>query len=493
MTNATAEHTDSKPMAKDVAKGAAWSTMANIARIASALFVLPVLARFLTPEEFGIMQIGMPIVLFLLMFNDFGFGPALVRAKNPSKNLWRSVFWVNFLIGIAMTAVLFLSAGPIADWFKVPEAKQIIQALSFLIMLNCVIITPSSELQRRMKFNILSMIEVLSISLGIGVAIYSAIHGYGAWSLVAQQIVLFTVKSILMWVYAQPPIKPVIVIDELKAVFGFSSNYMASRTVNFFARNADNLIIGRVLGTAALGFYSIAYRILLLPVEIFAWGLSQVLMPAMSKFHEDKHRMQAATLKTYRLISAFTFPTMAGISVMAVPLISTLLGDRMAPAAQVLQILAPVGALQSLGSTQGAMFTALGRADILFKFSFIGAIASIASFLIGVQWGLTGVAIGYLIANFALTPYAFARALKLIELPITRALYALRAPVLASLIMAAIVYFGLHFTPASNFSHLLQMLVLVPLGGVTYLIATWFIDKSLITEVLGVAKDITSK
>ena len=493
MSNSQANNAPQQSMSKDVAKGAAWSTLANIARISSALLVLPILARFLTPDEFGIMQIGMPIVLFLLMFNDFGFGPALVRAKNPSKDAWRSIFWTNFLIGIVMTLVLFFSAEPIANWFKVPESKSIIQALSFLILLNCLIITPSAELQRRMKFNVLSMIEVLSISLGIATALISAINGLGAWSLVSQQIVLFTVKAILMWIYARPPIKPTIVLDELRSFFGFSSNLMASRVVNFFARNADNLIIGRMLGTAALGFYSIAYRILLLPVEIFAWGLSQVLMPAMSKFHEDKSRMRAATLKTYRLISAFTFPTMAGISVLAVPLVITLLGERMAPAAIVLQILAPVGAIQSLGSTQGAMYTALGRADILFRLSLLGAVASIISFVIGVNWGLTGVATGYLIANILVTPYTFTRLLKIIELPIIDVLNAIRVPFIASLTMTAIVYLLLQLPLIASLNHFGKVFCLVPAGAITYIIAVWLMDKTLVNEILSIAKEVSSK
>ncbi|WP_051089135.1 lipopolysaccharide biosynthesis protein [Hirschia maritima] len=493
MSHSKTTKPQSQSMAKSVAKGAAWSTLANIARIASALFVLPILARFLTPEEFGIMQIAMPIVLFLLMFNDFGFGPALVRAKNLSQNAWRSVFWINLIIGLLMTAVLFIISEPIANWFQVPEAKSIIQTLSFLIALNSVIVTPAADLQRRMKFNILSMIEVSSITIGIVVAIFAAIEGYGAWSLVIQQLSLFTIKSVLMWAYSRPPIKPTIIISELKALFGFSSNLMGARFVNFLARNADNLIIGRVLGTAALGFYSIAYRILLLPVEIFAWGLSQVLMPAVSKFQDDKPRMQSAVLRTFRLISFFTFPSMIGIAILAEPLVIILLGERMAPAAAILQILAPLGAIQSLSSTQGAIYMALGRTDILFKISSITTVVSILGFLIGVQWGLKGVAIAYLITTTCLQPYTFTRLLPLLELPVQKMLGSIQFQFLASMIMGIIVIIVYHLSAIQSFDKLLQVIFLVPIGCISYLSAIWFLDKTLIKEFLRLFKDVSSK
>ncbi len=485
--------TNSDSMAGSVVKGAAWATMANIARIASAIFVLPVLARFLSPDDFGIVQIGMPVVLFLMMFNDFGFGPALVRAKSVSKQAWTSVFWINVAVGATLTAIIYFLSAPVAGWFNQPRAEPILQVLSFTVILNCLTITPAAKLQRQMRFDLLSMVEVFSIGAGIAVAIFSAIQGYGAWSLVFQQVVMFSLKTILMWLLARPPIAPIISVDELREMFGFSSNMMLTRVVNFVSRNADNIIIGRILGAAALGYYSIAYRILLLPVEVFAWGLSQVLMPAMSTFQENKGRMRAATLRTYRLISLCTFPAMAGVSLLAEPLIIVVLGERMAPAAAILQIIAPVGAIQSLGSTQGAMYMALGRADILFRLSLIGMAASVIGFQVGVNWGLEGVATAYLVLCVSLSPFSFIPLMRLIKMSLGDIIGALKTPFLATLLMAGTVL-ALKFIPVvAELPNLGKLVFLSSVGAVTYVGLCVLLDRKLVKEVLGLISDIKSR
>ncbi|ACT59825.1 lipopolysaccharide biosynthesis protein [Hirschia baltica] len=487
------ENDISKSMGSTVVKGAAWGTLATIARISSALLVLPVLARYLLPEEFGIVQIGMPVVLFLMLFNDFGFGPALVRAKSVTNNAWSSVFWVNISIGILMTITMYAMSGPIANWYKVPEAKPILEALSLILVLSCVTITPAAMLQRKMRFDILSMTEVISIGAGICVAFYGAINGYGAWALVGQQVTMFALKAVFMLALSFPPVSFVIDRGELKSLLGFSSHMMASRVLNFFSRNIDNIVIGRVLGAAALGYYSIAYRILLLPVEVFAWGLSQVLMPAMSKFQDDKGRMRAATLRTYRLISVFTFPLMAGISILAEPIIVFFLGERMANAAIVLQIIAPVGAIQSITSTQGAMYMALGRADILSKLSLLGLIAMTISTLIGAQWGLVGISWAYLILVVVMTPLTFLPLFKLLEMPISTAFNAIKTPLISTLIMTAILV-AIHLqTPVGNVSNFVKLLILVPIGGIIYIASAAILDRPIVKEVFGLVDEIRKK
>lgn len=487
------EDESKKSMGSSVVKGAAWGTLATIARISSAILVLPVLARYLTPAEFGIVQIGMPVVLFLMLFNDFGFGPALVRAKAPTNAAWSSVFWVNISIGLFMTASLFLLSGPIASWYQEPDAKPILQVLSFIVVLNCLTVTPAALLQRQMRFDVLSMTEVVSLASGIAVALYGAMNGYGAWSLIMQQITMFVLKAVSIWIFSRPSTAFIIDVKELKELFGFSSNMMATRVVNFFSRNIDNIVIGRVLGAAALGYYSIAYRILLLPVEVFAWGLSQVLMPAMSRFQEDKYRMQAATLRTYRLISVFTFPLMAGISILAEPMILVFLGERMAPAAIILQIIAPVGAIQSLSSTQGAMYMALGRADILLKLSLLGLATMFVCVMVGVQWGLEGISWCYLICVFTLTPVSFIPLFRILKLPTIDALNSIRTPFLSTMAMVAGLLLVQQHTSISASSPMMQLLILVPLGGVFYVASTALLDRPLIFQVLGLIGEMRKK
>lgn len=479
-------------MSRSVAKSAAWTTGANAARIASGILVIPVLARFLQPSDFGIMQIAMPVVLFLMMFGDLGFGPALVRAKQVSNAAWSSVFWVTLAIGALLSILLYLASAPVASWFRHPEATPILQVLSCMLVLGCFNVTPAALLQRRLRFDQLAMLEVFSVGLGIAAALFGAIRGAGAWALVWQQLTMFIIKTVGLWALGRPPIRFAIDIGALEDLFGFSMNLLASRIVNFFSRNVDNVLIGRMLGAASLGYYSIAYRILLMPVEIFAWGLSQILIPTIGKFQDNKPRVQAACLRTYRLISAMTFPAMTGIAVLAYPIVSVLLGERMMPAAPVLQILAPIGALQSVSTTQGSINVALGRADIVFGWSLLSLIVVTIGFAVGVNFGLMETALSYLVATLILAPPYYARVMRLIDLTLVDFLKALSQPFSGSLIMAAVLIAANSVLPAGT-PDFVRLVTLIPLGVATYGASMFLLNRQLVFELIGIAKDIISR
>ena len=158
-------------------KGAAWNSVASLARIASALLILPVLARLLDPADFGILAVGMPIVLFMMMFNDMGIGPALVRAQAPSRAFWSTAFFTNLFMGTLLTVIVFMTAGIVADGFNLPRAEPILQALAFALLLNCFSVVPGAWLLRKFKFRELALIEITSSTAGIAVAIYTAYNG----------------------------------------------------------------------------------------------------------------------------------------------------------------------------------------------------------------------------------------------------------------------------------------------------------------------------
>lgn len=473
-----------------VIKGAFWTSFANIARIASAVLIIPILSRFLDLEDFGIMQIAMPIVLFLMIFNDVGLGPALVRADNPSRQMWSTVLWTNLGLGLVMTVGLFVLAGPLAEFFKEPEVRPITQALSIALILNCLCIVPGAWLQREFKFKQMTIVEVVSIWCGIVAAVISAMMGAGAWALVYQQIAMFSVKTVMLWLYARDAtVRIEYSWREIGDVFGFSSNLLGTRFITFITQNAPNMIIGRVLGTAALGAYSIAYRIMIIPVQIFAYGLTSVLLPTMSKFHADKARMKAACLRTYRLIALITFPAMAGITALAEPAVLFALGEKMSAAGPVLALLAPVGAIQALLSSQGAMFMALGRADVLLKWATIEMILVSIGFVIGIQFGLLPSVAAYLIVFMLICLPSINALLQLIDATLMDLAQAIWQPVIISIAMAVTLRILWPMDIQIIPTELLPRLLVFIVGGVgIYGLGLVLLDRKAIKELLSIAK-----
>ncbi len=483
----------SKSMTKTVVKGAIWTGLADVMRISSAVLVLPVMARILSPEDFGIMQLGMPIVLFVMIFNDFGLGPALVQARETTRQMWSSALWTNVGIAIVLTGLTFLAAPLIAMFFREPRAEELMRGLALVMFMNGLCSVPSSWLQRTFKFRELAMTDVFSVATGIAVAIVTALNGAGYWALVWQQVAMFVVRTILLWAMARTPIRIEYSFTAIKSLIGFSSNMVASRFVNFFAHQSDSFIIGRWVGVAALGYYAIAARIMVMPVQVFAYGLTRVLLPSMASMRDDLERMKAASMRTYRMIALIVFPAMAGIAALSYPLITFALGQKMAPAAPVLTILAIVGGIRALFACQGAMYMALGRSDRLFRWSVIEMILFVPALAIGVQWGLMGAVYAYLIAHLIFALPNFNALLQLLNANLGDLFKEVWSPLIGAAAMAAAVAGLDHWAASQALEDWMRLGLCIPAGVAVYVGVMGLIDRRAVREVLDLAKAVKSR
>lgn len=480
------------PMGQRVAKGAIWTMAANAARIASAILILPVLTRLLSPEDFGLIQIAMPFIFFLMVFSDFGMQPALVVADKPSDTLWSTAFWTGLGAATVLTLALVIAAPWVAIFFREPRAELILQVLALNMFISGLMIVPGGWLMRNLNFRTLAIVEFTTVTAGIVAALACAFAGLGVWSLVVQQLVMYSLKAAALCAASKAPLRFEFSWQELKGIMGFGWGMTNIRVVWFFARNIDMIIIGRFLGATALGFYSIAWRIMMMPIEIFANGLFQVLMPTVGQIKDDAGRLRAALLKTYRTISLFTFPAMAGVAALSVPLTHVLFGEAFAPAAYPIAALAVHGALQSLLTIQAAVFMALGRLDIMFRWAVITVVILAACLLIGVQWGLQGAALGYLAASLICAPLNFRALLNLIGARLTDAWSVLQVQTLLSITMGVAVY-ALTLVLPETWPKLYVLLAGVPAGVLIYTAGLAILDRKAIEDVLGIARSVLAR
>ncbi|MEL7454731.1 MAG: lipopolysaccharide biosynthesis protein, partial [Pseudomonadota bacterium] len=389
-----------------------------------------------------------------------------------------------------LTLIVYVTAGPVADWYDLPRAEPILQALAFALILNCLAVAPNAWLQRQFRFRDLALIEITSMVIGMAVAIFSAVRGAGAWALVWQQLSAFAVKSSLLWLSARVPLRFDYDVREIRAVVPFISNLLGSQVVNFFARNSDNIIIARMLGDVALGFYAIAYRIMLMPIQFLSWGMTSVLLPTLSTFKSDTARVKAACLRVFRIIALVTFPAMAGIAALAEPVVVIVLGEAWLPSAAVLALLAPIGALQSLTSAQGGMFMALGRTDVLFRYTVLTTIIVIAAFLIGTQYGLVGTATAYLAANLLLALPLFRSLLTLIDANLGDMFQAVGTTALVSTVMGFGVWALADELRLGGASSLDTLIICIPVGAALYAAGLAALDRPAFGEIVGLGKTL---
>lgn len=386
-----------------VISGVAWSTLARVLQQAAQILFSVLLARLLLPEDFGLLAMVFVFSGFAGSLADFGFRSALVEKQHLEDRHLHSVFWLTITLGAALTAVFILLSPYIAVFYNQPLLKPICQLLAFGYVFASSGIVPCAVLQRRMDFDRLAKIEIVVTFLSGAAAVCLALLGWGVWSLVIQGLGAGCIRSVMLFVSSRW--HPHFTFDPgaVKELLHYSVNLGGFGVVNYWARNGDNLIIGKLLGAVALGIYDRAYALMLLPITQIISVVSDVMFTALSSIKNDKARVRGVYLRAISVIALISFPMMIGLFVVAEPFIASVYGAKWMAVAPILQILCVVGLLQSVIGPTGWIYTSQGRTDWMFRWGVVGSITVVTGIIIGALFGTTrAIAIGYALANFLL-------------------------------------------------------------------------------------------
>ena len=449
--------------------GAAWSAIGRAGEQVVSLLGTTILARLLTPEDYGLVGMVSPVIGFILIFRDLGTAAAIIQRPVLRDEFVASLFWMNLLFG----AGAFLTGAILAPWiaafYQTPALTPVMRALSLSFVLSSFGIVPSGMLSRQLAFRRIVLVEIACAAAGVAVAVTMASLGYGVWSLVAASVTKTTLESALFLSLCSWRPRWLFRFEEIRSVYSFSANLAAFQVVNFFARNADNILIGRYLGAASLGYYRLAYNLMLYPLQNVTAVLGRVLFPALAQVQDDHPRFRRGYLKTCVAIATITFPAMLGLMAVAGPFVEVLLGSNWTPVALLLVILAPVGLVQSIGSTVGSIYTAKGRTALMFRVGLAASVLVVASFVVGLRWGIVGVAASYAIMSFAIALPLLGIATRLVELPVSTVLKTL-APVLgfALLMLVPVALLRLGLEKVAALPALMVLASTVALGLIVY-------------------------
>jgi O-antigen/teichoic acid export membrane protein len=385
--------------------GVTWSALSRFIGQALSLVAVGLLARLLGPSAYGLMGMATLVLVFLGNFRDLGTATAIIQRAEVSSKLLSSLFWVNCSLGLLLTGAAFLGAVPAAAVLHEPKLAPILRVACVSFCFTTMGAVPNALLARRMQFDKIAIADLASAAMGYSVSIPCAYMGMGVWSLVIGSLANIAAANILYIVFCRW--RPSLQFDaaEVRAVSNFSLNLAGFGIVNYFSRNADNIIVGRTLGPGDLGYYQMAYNLFLFPIQNVTSIVAQVLNPAFSRIQTEDQRFRSAYIRGCMLIGLITFPIMAGLGVVADPFIRVLLGDEWAPVIPVLQILVPVGIFQSVQGTVGQIYVGKGRTDWMFRVGLISAVLFVVSFFIGVRWGTKGVATAYCVTYFVFVLY----------------------------------------------------------------------------------------
>jgi PST family polysaccharide transporter len=463
--------------------GFKWSISAQLGQQVMHFVTLAVLTRLLSPSDYGLVGMATVIINFTLLFKDLGTAAAIVQRKDLPETLLSSIFWVNLLFGGVVMLALFLVAPAVGNAYQQPALPPIFQALSFSFIIASLGITQNALLQRSLAFRAMALTQIGAYAAGAVAGITAALLGAGAWSIVAQNLTTAAVTSVLLWLAS--PWRPRFLLDwrAVLSVSDYSLNLTAFYAISYFTWNADYLLIGLFLGSEPLGYYTLAYRLMLYPMQHVSNVLVRVAFPLYAQMQDDNERLGSAYLKSISAIGLVTFPMVMGLAAIAEPLILTVSGEKWRAVVAVLVILSPVGLIQTILTTVEPIYQAKSRTDLLLRWGIVRTIVSVIAFLIGLPWGINGVAIAYMIATLLLFYPAFALPLRLINLKMTAFLGTLSLPLLGSLLMLAVLV-GLRATLLAEAAYPLMLAVMIPVGALVYAIVSWSINRSRTREIL---------
>ncbi|MGD9968787.1 MAG: oligosaccharide flippase family protein [Hyphomonadaceae bacterium] len=418
---------------KRIAFGVATLSAARIFQLASSFVAIPFLARMLTPGDFGLAALALSMVMFFTMIGDAGLGRSLVRIDDNDSDAWSTAFWGANLLMLALGGVVFLLSWPSAAFFDQPGLAPIMMTLALAPVLLGIVEIPAASLLQKEKFQWLAGAEFAAALAGIVVALTVAFQGGGAWALVWQHLTQRIVKAIVVVLASPFQLRLVFKPGRLSEHFPFMRDTAAWSMVMFAARQADTLIVGKVLGAATLGLYNIAVRIMQLPVNILGGSLHSAIYPRLVMVRDNKDALRQIILFATMSQAVFVFPPVAAIAAASDAFFTVLLSERWRESGAIFTLLAGAAALQTVVAINGSLLQAVGRTGARLRLTVEYAILWTVSALIMAQFGIYAVALGCTVVTVLYLPRLLQLYLKPIDLPVIDFLRVLAAPTLVAL------------------------------------------------------------
>jgi PST family polysaccharide transporter len=447
--------------------------------------VLPVLARILGPSAYGLVALAMPFILLANMVSDAGLGNALVRTRNPSRELESTVFWLSVGLCAVLTLTIWALAWPASRLLGEPRLPPILMALSSLLVVSGSLSVANARIMRERRFGVFAASEICASAVSAAAAITAALAGFGPWSLVVQQLFLWSVKA--AWVTIAARFRPALVCRPSLAGphLSFGLHAAASNVTDFIGKNAPTIIVGAVLGVTEVGRYSMAFQLIRLPDSLISGPIYLAVFTAVARLGDDLSGSAALASRSLRGVVSAVAPIFGGLVMVADLIVKLLLGPKWAGSEGVLAQLAPAGFFICFYSIISSVLMGLGHSKSQFRLTVFATIVTGVAALIGSRFGLKGVAAGLSLAALLLSPaYVSVLARRLGRKPL--ALASEIAPSLAATGMMMLAV-GLVRSQIVHWGDGSQLAAAVATGVVAFAVALFLLSgRRLLDDLRGV-------
>jgi len=465
-------------------QGVGWSAVRNWGSRLITFLVYAVLARALSQSAIGLVALAGTYIAFVRVFVNQGFAEAIIQREEVEDAHLDTAFWTNMgLAGLAVGLSVAL-APQIARLFGEPELAPIIQWLSPSFVLAALQGVQQSIFERRLDYRTLAIREFAAAVVGGAVGISMAVAGQGVWSLVGLFLAERITAVIVLWTASDWAPGLHVSRRHFTDLFRFGINILGTNLLYYVNSRADTLIIGAVLGPAALGLYDVAYKLYQSALDLITLTISSVAFSTFSRMQNNLDRMRNAFYTATQTVAVIAFPAFVGGMAIAPELVEVLFGDTWIPqSATVFQVLAVIGILHSVFYFNSGIIMACDKPQWRLGISVMNAIGNLIAFTIAVPYGIVAVAAAYVIRGFILAPVELILIRRLIDLDIRSYLRCLAMPLGCALAMGAAVW-GM----AQGLDGMGMLAIRVPLltlgGALVYTALLWTFGRDLFHRVL---------
>lgn len=382
-------------LGRSTARGMGWTLLGSWLGAAVQIGTTMVLARLLTPADFGLMAMALTLTVVATQFRQLGLSQAVVQRPDLTWSQVNALFWVNGAAGVVLAGTVALAGIPLAAFYDEPSLVPISAALGAGFVVSGLSVQHSALLNRAMQFRRIALRNATAGLLASAAAITAALLGMGVWSLVVQNVSALVLATVLNW-WAVPwrPGRPRGMRDAVP-LLRFGAHVSVAGLFHTASREADNVVIGRFLDAGALGLYTRAYSLLMLPLKQLKTPVQAVMVPTLAALQEEPERYRRAYRTAISGLCHAGLPLVVVLAVAAEEVISVMLGEQWLPAARIFQLLAVASLVQLVSTTTGWIYTSTGRGRPYVVWAAVGGLVTVGGFLVGIRWGVDGVAASY--------------------------------------------------------------------------------------------------
>ena len=478
---------------KSFIKGVAWRGVARFGGQGLQFVTTIILARLLSPTEFGLIGIANIFILFANTINQLGIASSIVQRKEIDEGHLSTAFWINIITGMVLCVLMIFISFPAASFFRNDAAQPVIATLSFIFILGALRIVQNAQFSRKLEFKKIARVEIWELFLNSVMTITLAVYGFKVWSLVYGRLFGVFMGVLIAWGQSTWRPKFIFNIKKFKELFRFGIHAMSVNILTYFGTNVDYIIVGRFLGASPLGIYTMAYNLVTLPRRKLSSVITGVAFPAFSRIQDQHERFARNYLKMLTYISFFTFPLLAGLCVLSPIFVRVLLGAKWLEAIIPMQIMCVLGMLSSVGTTMGSIFYAKGRPDLEFRVDFINIVLLVGCLLYTVRFGIIGVAVTVTILGCIMIPVVFYIISQLIKVSYQAIVRALWPALVGSAGMGLGIYAAQCLFNMISLGEVLQFPILIVLGMLFYFLFEKILFKDVLNEILNEFKEIWQK